>query len=514
MFAKSLPARASASALSARARASSTRSGVACSGTRTRICDTLYSERSGFAFCAARNRSISLSFTWIFSSTSRSRRRESMICSRRSSRQASKATRSRSSARRKSASVILLLSAMRCTARSSCSSSMRMPVSRALWSCALSRISRSRIWRSNTARSGSAVPWRRSCRSALATAMLSSEKVITSLFTTATMRSTSCAPCASARSGRRNTAKSNRCIALEYLLERQRPAAAGREGRRVIRIGHRVARDVPRQQPDHVVGADLAHAVELELQEESGGALGRRSLDARHHCANHPAARVVLDPRQPLEQPLVQEGVIVPCNAVPPRRDGPLRGEVDLPHGVAREAVARVEHLRDLRGVLERGVENLRVLLEPAVLRRGIEGPVPEKPAAHRAQQVGFVLGAQRRGGREADPLVFEVVALPDGRAKRLLPVLREKARGQREGDLIRIAETVAADEAVFAEELGEVEVGERGVEDRDLVLVAEGCIHVEETRLQGLRQLLAEKPRAALEDEAAVEAEPGNRRV
>ena len=37
------------------------------------------------------------------------------------------------------------------------------------------------------------------------------------------------------------------------------------------------------------------------------------------------------------------------------------------------------------------------------------------------------------------------------------------------------VAEPVAADESVLAEELRKVEVGERGVEERQRVLVAEG---------------------------------------
>src|SRR6185503_2839300 len=108
-----------------------------------------------------------------------------------------------------------------------------------------------------------------------------------------------------------------------------------------------------------------------------------------------------------------------------------------------------------------------------AVLGRGVEGPVPEKPPPHRSEHVGLERGAQRRGRREPDALVAEVVALPDGGAKRLLAILREKARAQREGRLVGIAEAIAPGEAVLAEELRKVEIGERGIEQRDLVLVA-----------------------------------------
>src|SRR5207253_1783870 len=167
------------------------------------MCDSWYSTRSaGAAFISSRNRATSVSLTWILSSTSRSRSRVRRICSRRSSRHSSNDTPSASSARRNSASAILLPSATRCTARSSCSSSTRMPVSRAICSCAFSRIRRSSIWRSSTSRSGAGVFCRRSCRSARPTASFSSESVTTSLLTTATMRSTTVTLCAGAANGK------------------------------------------------------------------------------------------------------------------------------------------------------------------------------------------------------------------------------------------------------------------------------------------------------------------------
>src|SRR4029079_12774968 len=100
------------------------------------------------------------------------------------------------------------------------------------------------LGRASTPRAARGVLCRRSCRSAAATAALSSESVITSLFTIATMRSTSCAPCASATAGRKTTTSTNHRIVrfLEYLFKRQAPAQAGRDERRVIGIGYLVAR--------------------------------------------------------------------------------------------------------------------------------------------------------------------------------------------------------------------------------------------------------------------------------
>src|SRR5207244_5290589 len=118
------------------------------------------------------------------------------------------------------------------------------------------------------------------------------------------------------------------------------------------------------------------------------------------------------------------------------------------------------------------------------------------------------------RGGRQPDALVLEVIALSDRSAEGLLSAALQEARRQRQGGLVGVAEAVAAREPVLREKLRVVEVGERGIEERHLVLVAERHPYVEQPRLERLRQVLAEPARVALEDEPAVGAEPGDRGV
>jgi hypothetical protein len=68
---------------------------------------------------------------------------------------------------------------------------------------------RSSSWRSSTSRSGACVPWRRNWRSAPPIASFSSDIVMTSLFTTATIRSTRAMPweCAAIGSSTKTASK-------------------------------------------------------------------------------------------------------------------------------------------------------------------------------------------------------------------------------------------------------------------------------------------------------------------
>ena len=71
-----------------------------------------------------------------------------------------------------------------------------------------------------------------------------------------------------------------------------------------------------------------------------------------------------------------------------------------------------------------------------------------------------------------------------------------EEARGQRERELVRVADAVVAEVAVLGEELREVEVVERRVEDRHLVLLAVRDVDVERARLERLHEVAAEECR------------------
>src|SRR5687767_447787 len=234
-----------------------------------------------------------------------------------------------------------------------------MPLSFASWICALSRIRRSSIWRSRSPRSGSGVPWRRSWRCAPATASESSVEVITSLFTTATMRSTG-TTCAGAAKGTNKASKiKNLFMRSIHLRERQRLPRGRRREPRIGRVGHGIARHVALQELHRLVGADRPDAVELDLEYECRRSRLRRRLDALHDRPEYPASRVVFEAGQAIEQHPVQERVIVASDGVPAGRQRPLRRDVDLADLVAVEAVAQVQHLGGLRPVAHRGVEAL-----------------------------------------------------------------------------------------------------------------------------------------------------------
>ena len=141
-------------------------------------------------FSRASSVSTSASVTTMSFSTSRSRSRARTISWRISSRNLVYFTPSFSSVARKSVMERLFSCAMRSMVRSSVASSTLMPVSFASWTCSRSLIMRSRIWRDSTSEAGIWVPWRCSCFATRSTRTERSFCVITSSFTTATMRST------------------------------------------------------------------------------------------------------------------------------------------------------------------------------------------------------------------------------------------------------------------------------------------------------------------------------------
>src|SRR5581483_12320892 len=123
------------------------------------------------------------------------------------------------------------------------------------------------------------------------------------------------------------------------------------------------------------------------------------------------------------------------------------------------------------------------IALEAGVVRVPLRGHIVRigaRPATNRAEEVRFVRRAQRHPGGESLALVAEVIALAERGAEALLTIRLQEARGRRKGQLVGVAETVAADEAVLGEKLRIVEVGERGIEERDLVLVVIGHKDVE----------------------------------
>ena len=118
-------------------------------------------------------------------------------------------------------------------------------------------------------------------------------------------------------------------------------------------------------------------------------------------------------------------------------------------------------------------------------------------------QEVGTALAADRA---QAHPLVAEIVALPDRKTHALDPGLFDETRSQRNRQLIRVTDAVAADKPVFAEQLHKTEVGVRAIEVREQALVPIRRPDVKQARLQRLVHVAAEKPGIPLEHHPAVE--------
>ena len=314
------------SAFCARARAASMRSGRRLlRHAHQDVRDLVLDARCRASPCvSARNRSISLSLTWMRSSTSRSRRRDSTICSRSSSRQAWNGDAVALQRARGNRPGSCCCSARRAAPRGRAAARRRGCPCRARAAAAPCRGSAARASGARAGRArGSGVPCRRSWRCAAATASSSSVAVITSLFTTATMRSTGMHALRRDAERKQEAAvrRSSLFMRSKHLLERQPRARARRRERGVRRVGHRVARArcasaarPPRRCrccPMPLNSSWKTNAVEVTSV---------RRLDAQRDRPEHPAAGVVLEAGQALQQLLVQDGVIVAPHAVPARR--------------------------------------------------------------------------------------------------------------------------------------------------------------------------------------------------
>ena len=130
---------------------------------------------------------------------------------------------------------------------------------------------------------------------------------------------------------------------------------------------------------------------------------------------------------------------------------------------------------------------------------------VRQTPLA-RQQQVRRVRAARHLGKRHA--LRTIIIALPDREPHPLVARLRiEQPRDRGQRQLIRVADAIAAEIPVFGEELREIEIVDRGVERRYLILTAIRDVDIVGARLERLRECLAEQICVPLEHEAAVDA-------
>ena len=164
---------------------------LARSGTATSTCARLSScaAAPGFDFCSRMNSSISRSPIFTFGSSSRSRSRVSSSSRRRSARNSSRVMPSAAMRWRISARLIWFCRATICSAWSIAASSTLMPISLANCNCARSEINRSSTSRASSGRGRRAASALALFCSTRATRNCTSELVIGSELTTATMYS-------------------------------------------------------------------------------------------------------------------------------------------------------------------------------------------------------------------------------------------------------------------------------------------------------------------------------------
>ncbi len=280
-----------------------------------------------------------------------------------------------------------------------------------------------------------------------------------------------------------------------------------------------VARHPPCQQFERV-GADLGEIVQLELDEQRRvGVSGGRGVTL-HHQAADPAAAVVFQSADGLDDLLLLQRIIEAADAVPAAPQRPLAGEIHLADAsraagqrmVARITVAGVQHLGEVRLPARPDDEALGLAIARIVLPGSIPIGARHDTAGQRREEVRGA-ARTRRFARQRDMLLGEVIALPNHAAHVLLSALRiDQPRGQRGGQLVGVGDAIDAGIDVVGKDGAEIEIHQARIENGNLVLRTLRHQQIEQPRLQRLGQPLAEPVEAAFEGEPGIDAE--NRQV
>src|SRR6186713_2201059 len=176
---------------------------------------------------------------------------------------------------------------------------------------------------SSTSVGGAGVPCSRSWTETTRMRSSRSRRVITSSFTTATMRSSSmmrlpgacAAACplvhASTASSMDMPVTCEKLINdLPRILAQRKDGIVGANGLRGSAI---VTGDVTSQQFQRT-GADFGNSVQFELHEKGIDRGRRRGCETVGDDAKRPAAAVVFEPRQPFQEPAVGDRIIHACD--------------------------------------------------------------------------------------------------------------------------------------------------------------------------------------------------------
>src|SRR5260221_128407 len=103
-------------------------------------------------------------------------------------------------------------------------------------------------------------------------------------------------------------------------------------------------------------------------------------------------------------------------------------------------------------------------------------------------QHIGTIRTGRLR--RERDFLWPEVIALAQRKSQFFVTAVRiDQPAGNRPGNLVRVIDAVATRKLVLGEKLGEIEIGLRSIEIRQLILRTKWDVDVVEARLKRLQE-------------------------
>src|SRR5688572_2772775 len=259
-------------------------------------------------------------------------------------------------------------------------------------------------------------------------------------------------------------------------------------------------------------GSDRGQPREFHLEQDGIVALAgavRNIVPAQQ--AQPPAAAGVFEAGEAVDRLVLLRRVHLPREELPARRQPPGESGVPLLEQPFAIAVPEVDEGVSRGPVLDARVAAQGVGFLGVPFHGDARAPVAPGGQLDLADQIRRIT-LLRHFARQHDARTLEVETLADSGRQVLLAALRaEQACRKSRGQLVGVAETVGADIAVGAEELHEVQVRQRRVEHRQVVLVAERNPGVAQARLERLDELLV-LAGLALEHQPAVEREDRRR--
>src|SRR3990172_10437772 len=259
--------------------------------------------------------------------------------------------------------------------------------------------------------------------------------------------------------------------------------------------------------------AELGQAGQFQLEHDAvvldGGIVVGGVVDeaAAGHDTQRPAAGVVFHAGKALHVALVPLGVKRAGAKGPARSQRPLRRDIRLLDLVSDEAFAEVQDAVFRRVVLEIDTVFFHTWIGPIPLNAAAGMPVAGQRGRGLANNVrsGRAPGARR----QVHLAVGKIVNPSQACAPTLSAVvIVDETRGHGRGNLVGIADAVAAGEAVVAKQVREAEFRHAGVEVGQGILILVRNVQVIKAWFERLRKQAFAPARVALENKPAVETE------